>query len=175
MQTILTPAAPLPLSAVTLEQAVPPHAVAPTLQAFRAGSDWRDAEYTGPQYAIGDKHPGTWRVATRAGKGAPVDAAGEYLSLADGDRSLFLVDEGTDFPSQRGSYDGTRGALRAQYGYDVILLGPIEETAHIFKHNGARTDLINETDSFRKQVALVAVSEMFPGLGERRAGYPSSE
>ena len=55
MQTVLTPTTPLALSAVTLEQAAPPRPVAPTLQAFRAGSDWRDPEYTGPQYGVGDQ------------------------------------------------------------------------------------------------------------------------
>src|SRR3954471_1650798 len=47
-QTVLTPAIPLALSGVTLEQAVVGPEASPEISAFRAGSDWRAPGYTGP-------------------------------------------------------------------------------------------------------------------------------
>src|SRR3954470_10695399 len=55
-QTILHPAAGLALSGATLDEATVAGA-APTLHAFRAGSDWREPGWAGPPAAVGDAHP----------------------------------------------------------------------------------------------------------------------
>src|SRR3954447_24189774 len=69
-QTILHPAAGLALSGATLDEAAVADA-APTLHAFRAGSDWREPGWTGPQLSLGDAHAGDWRDTRTAGAGAP--------------------------------------------------------------------------------------------------------
>ena len=130
MQTIVEPAAGIAIGSAVLEEAAP-GAGTPTLHAFRAGADWRDAEWTGPALQVGDPHAGTWRDTTTAGRGEPVSGSGQWLSVEDGGRSLFLVAEGSDFPSSRGAYDGTTAELRNDYGRDVVLLGPLEESGHV--------------------------------------------
>jgi hypothetical protein len=130
MSTALRATAAMPLSAVVLEEAGVAGA-APALTALRAGSDWREPGYAGPDLALGDKHPGTWRDTRTAPAGGSVAGPGQWLSLAKGGRTMFLVAEGTDFPSARGAYDGTTAQLRNDYGKDVVLLGPIEESGHI--------------------------------------------
>ncbi|HEV3000278.1 MAG TPA: alpha-galactosidase [Solirubrobacteraceae bacterium] len=129
-QTILEPAAGIAVGSAVLEQAATGPGV-PALHALRAGADWRDSEWTGPPLQVGDPHAGTWRETTTAGRGEPVSGSGQWLSVTDGDRSLFLVAEGTDFPSSRGAYDGTTAALRADYNRDAVLLGPLEESGHV--------------------------------------------
>ncbi|HEX8122158.1 MAG TPA: alpha-galactosidase [Solirubrobacteraceae bacterium] len=129
-QTKLEPAAGIAVGSAVLEEAAT-GAATPALHAFRAGADWRDAEWTGPPLQVGDPHGGTWRQTTTAERGGAVSGSGQWLSVSDARRSLFLVAEGTDFPSSRGSYDGTTAQLRADYGRDVVLLGPLEESGHI--------------------------------------------
>jgi len=127
-QTIVEPAAALALSSAVLEEvgASGNHA---ELHAFRAGADWREPDWTGPQVQVGDPHAGTWR---KTETGATVSGPGQWLSVASApDRSLFMVTESTDFPSARGAFDGTTAQLRSDYGQDVILLGPLEENAHV--------------------------------------------
>ncbi|HEX2086593.1 MAG TPA: hypothetical protein VHF89_12995, partial [Solirubrobacteraceae bacterium] len=92
-QTVIEPAATFALGSAVLEEAAT-GAGTPTLHAFRAGADWRDAEWTGPDLQIGDPHAGTWRETTTAGRGEAVSGSGQWLSVADGERSLFLVAEG---------------------------------------------------------------------------------
>jgi Melibiase len=133
-QTIVTPAAALALSSVVLEEVAPRRGSA-QLHAFRAGADWREPEWEGPPVQVGDPHAGTWRQTTT---GDTVEGSGQWLSVAAKDRSLFLVSEGTDFPSARGAYDGATAQLRADYGQDVILLGPLEESAHVENPAGPR-------------------------------------
>lgn len=129
-QTVIEPTAGLALHSTVLEQAGA-GAGTPTLHAFRAGADWRDAEWTGPDLQVGDPHAGTWRDTRRGERGQSLSGSGQWLSVADSARVLFLVAEGTDFPSARGSYDGTTAALRNDYGRDVALLGPLEESGHV--------------------------------------------
>jgi hypothetical protein len=135
-QTTLSSPAGVALSGATLEQAAT-GAAAPALHAFRAGADWRDPSWTGPDLQVGDPHAGTWRVSRSAARGEALDGAGQWLSASDGGRSLFLVREGTDFPSAWAAYDGTHAALRDDYGRDVILLGPLEESGHIENPTGS--------------------------------------
>jgi hypothetical protein len=130
MQTILTATGVLPVSSVVLEEAAA-GSVTPTAHTFRAGADWRDANYTGPELALGDPHGGTWRATQTAAKGGSLAAPAQWLTLHDGEADLAMIAQGTDFPSNRAAYDGAKGQLRADYGHDVILLGPIEEQGHI--------------------------------------------
>jgi hypothetical protein len=159
MQTIVTPAAGLALDSVALEELAPGTA-RPTLQAFRAGADWRDPTWTGPPAQIGDPHGGTWRAQQTAARGAALAGPGEWLSLAAGDRSLFMVALANDFPSQRARYDGASASMRAEYGRDVISLGPFEEQAHVENALGtgrARTVLPGQT---------LALDPVFVGMGD---------
>src|SRR4051794_12482732 len=129
-QTTLTPTVPLPLRGATLDEAAVGTA-APTLHAFRAGADWREPGYAGPDVAVGDKHPGTWRETTTAPAGTPLEGPGEWLSTSRPDgHTAFLVAERNDLPSSRASYDGTTAALVVDYSRDVISLGPLEESGH---------------------------------------------
>jgi hypothetical protein len=160
-QTILRPALPLPLQGVTLEQATT-GAATPTVHAFRAGADWREPEWTGPQVQVGDPHGGTWRETHTAGRGEPLDASGEWLTLADGDRELALVAQGTDFPSARAGYDGAAGAVRDDYHRDVVSLGPFEEQGHVENSS----DLPGRARVTRPGVPL-ALEPVWVGFGRR--------
>lgn len=129
-QTLLTPTAPLPLRGGTLDEAAVGTAT-PVLHAFRAGADWREPDYTGPEIAVGDKHPGTWRDTRTAAAGEPLQGPGQWLSMSREDgRTAFLVAERNDLPSSRAAYDGSSASLVVDYSRDVISLGPIEEQAH---------------------------------------------
>jgi hypothetical protein len=130
-QTVLTPSAGLVLSGATLDQARTGPDVAATIDAFRAGSDWREPGYTGPPVGVGDQHPGDWRDTRSAPAGQPLEASGQWLSAAAGERSLFMVAEENDFPSARASYDTKTAALTTDYSRDIISLGPLEEDAHV--------------------------------------------
>jgi hypothetical protein len=130
-QSFLTPSLPLPLRGATLDEAAVGVA-APVLHAFRAGADWREPGYEGPALAIGDPHPGTWRDSRTAPAGAPLQGAGQWLSMSRPDgRTAFLVAERNDLPSSRAGYDGSTAALEVDYSRDVVSLGPIEEDGHV--------------------------------------------
>jgi hypothetical protein len=129
-QTTLASTAPLLLSAATLDEAKVGAGVTPAISAFRAGSDWRDPNWTGPPFALGDPHGGTWRETRSAPAGTALRAPGEWLSLHDGAAGLFAVMERNDFPSSTAGYDGTTAALRVDFTRDVLDLGPFEEDAH---------------------------------------------
>ena len=129
-QTTLRSAAPLALAGATLDEAALGRA-APAIHAFRAGADWRQPGYRGPNLSIGDAHGGTWRASRRAAAGARLEGAAQWLSAASGRRTLFMVMERNDFPSSRAAYDGRVASLRLRYGQDVVILGPLEEQAHV--------------------------------------------
>jgi hypothetical protein len=129
-QTVLEPQAPLVLSGATLDEAAVGSA-APTLHAFRAGADWREPDWGGPPVAVGDPHAGTWRDTRSAATGRPLEGAGQWLSAASADRTLFMVMERSDLPSSRAGYDGAVARLEIDYGRDVLVLGPFEEQAHL--------------------------------------------
>src|SRR4051794_17822550 len=128
-QTILHPAAGLALSGATLDEAAVPGA-APTLHAFRAGSDWREPDWSGPPVSIGDPHAGDWRDTHTAPAGHPLAGPGQWLDLDRGGRRLFLVMERNDLPSSRAEYDGASAQLRIDYARDILSLGPLEEDGH---------------------------------------------
>src|SRR3954471_18303514 len=119
------------LSAATIDEATVGASVTPAISAFRAGSDWRDPSWTGPPFALGDPHGGTWRDTRTAAAGTALRAPGEWLSLRTGDAGLFEVMERNDFPSSSASYDGTTAGLRVDFTRDVLDLGPFEEDGHV--------------------------------------------
>lgn len=128
-QTILESAVPLSLRGATLDEAAVAGA-GPTIHAFRAGADWRQPGYRGPDLSVGDAHGGTWRESRSAGPGSDLEGPAQWLSLAVGDRTLFVVMERNDFPSSRAEYLGGAGRLRVDYTRDLVILGPFEEMAH---------------------------------------------
>lgn len=130
-QTTLASTAPLVLDAATLDEAAVGARVSPTIHAFRGGSDWREPGYEGPPIHVGDAHGGTWRDTHAAGAGRALAGPAQWLSAADGRRSLFMVMESNDFPSSRAAYDGLVARLRLDYQRDVLLVGPLEESIHI--------------------------------------------
>ncbi|HEY7874641.1 MAG TPA: alpha-galactosidase [Actinomycetota bacterium] len=130
-QTILRPAAALALRGASFEEAAAGTDVAATITALRAGADWRDPGYTGPPLAIGDPHAGTWRDSRSAGLGEDVAGPAQWISLADGNRSMFMVMERNDWPSSRASYTGGLASLDADFSKDVIIFGPLEENGHL--------------------------------------------
>jgi hypothetical protein len=121
---------PLTLLAARLEEARTGPADT-TLHAFRAGADWREPDWAGPTPSVGDPHAGTWRDSRSAAPGEAIEAPAQWLSAADGARTLELVMERNDMPSSRAEHDGETGALRVDWGRDVISLGPFEEQGHV--------------------------------------------
>jgi hypothetical protein len=130
-QTVIESSAPLALTQARLDEVAPVGAVTATAHSFRAGADWREPGWTGPPFAIGDPHPGTWRESHSGGPGEPLDAPGEWLSLAEGERSAFMVTERNDLPSSRLRFDGIVGSPVLDFSRDVLSLGPFEEQIHI--------------------------------------------
>lgn len=129
-QTTIESTIPLALSRATLDEAAV-GAATPTIHAFRAGADWREPGYGGPPVTVGDPHAGTWHESRSADPGQPLEAPGEWLSAADAGRSLFMVMERNDFPSSRASYDGSTARIGDDFSRDAIVLGPLEENAHV--------------------------------------------
>lgn len=129
-QTVLDPVTPLTLTGATLDEAGV-GAATPTVHAFRAGADWRQPGYKGPDVSLGDKHAGTWRDSRTAGRANALEGAGQWISASDGPRSLFMVMERNDFPSSRAAYDGSVARLALDYAKDVVILGPLEEQGHL--------------------------------------------
>jgi hypothetical protein len=130
-QTTLFSPVPLLLSAATIDEAaVGTHAL-PTVHAFRAGDDWREAGWK-PSGSIGDDHAGDWRDTRTGTRGAALTAPGEWVTADLGDnRTVFEVMERNDFPSSRALYDGTVATTRVDFTRDVVGLGPFEEQGHI--------------------------------------------
>jgi hypothetical protein len=129
-QTMIHASAPVALSAATLEEAAVGRA-APTITALRAGADWREPGYSGPPLSVGDAHPGTWRDSRSAGPGSSIAGPAQWISMARGERTLFMSMERNDAPSSRAAYDGNAARVRVDYGRDVATLGPFEEQAHV--------------------------------------------
>jgi hypothetical protein len=163
MQTILTSPAPLAISAATLEQAGVGRAT-PAIHALRAGADWRDPEWPGPQVQYGDPHAGTWRETKTAGDGAALEGAAQWLDASSGGRRLFMVMERNDLPSSWASYDGSTASLRLEYTRDVISLGPFEEMIHVENENpeGGRNRTLHPGQPF-------ALEPTFIGFGTEDA------
>ena len=129
-ETWVHSAAPLAISGYSVDESRPQGAgLRGTIHSFRAGADWREPEWTGPQVTIGDAHPGDWRE-TRAG--ASVSGGAQWLSVSDAvDARLFYVLERNDYASSMMTLGGGRARAHVDLSRDVIYLGPIEETAHV--------------------------------------------
>jgi hypothetical protein len=128
-RTVLVPATPIVLSGYALDEVAVGRAAA-TLHAFRAGADWREPGWR-PAISVGEAHTGDWRETRAAPAGAPLAGPGEWLSLAAGDRTVFLVMERRDLPSSRMAYDGAVGRALVDLSRDVASLGPFEESVHV--------------------------------------------
>jgi hypothetical protein len=157
-QTTLVSSTPLTLNAATLEQAGV-GSVKPTIHAFRAGADWRDASwqgptpdssYPGPPTSFGDPHAGDWRDTHTAGAGAALEGAAQWIDADAGGRHLFMMMERNDFPSSWAAYDGASATLRTEYARDVVDLGPFEEQIHVENPNpeGGRTRTLRPGEPF---------------------------
>jgi hypothetical protein len=129
-RTTLHPRMPLTLTGATLDEAAVGPA-APTSHSFRAGADWREPDWAGPQLSLGDPHAGTWRETRSPGWRQPLEAPAQWLELRDGERSLFMVAERPDLPSTRAEYGGGVARLAIRHPRDGVLLGPFEEDAHV--------------------------------------------
>jgi hypothetical protein len=129
-QTLLTPTAGLVLSSATLDEAATGPAPT-TIHGFRAGSDWREPDWAGPQLAVGDAHAGDWRETRTAPAGGDLAGPAQWLTTGSGGRSLFMVMERNDLPSSRAERRGDVVSLRVDYARDVLSLGPLEEQGHV--------------------------------------------
>ena len=130
-QTVIESTVQLTLSRAMLDELTPTTAVAPTIHSFRAGGDWREPDWPGPPFTIGDPHPGTWRETHTAGAGQALEGPAEWLSLAVGDRTAFTVMERNDLPSSRAEFDGRTGGPVIDFSRDILSLGPFEEDIHL--------------------------------------------
>jgi hypothetical protein len=146
-QTKVASAAPLAVTGARLETMGAGSAVAASASSFRAGADWREADWEGPPLTLGDPHGGTWRATTAGGVGQPVEAAAQYVSLDDSSgRRAFIELERNDLPSSRAAYDGAAASVSVDYTRDVVDLGPLEESGHAENPTAAqagRTRLLN--------------------------------
>ena len=158
-QTVLLPSAPLTLAGATLDEAAIGDTPAVTLHNFRAGADWRSAEYEGPPAAVGDAQAGSWRATTRGEAGQPVEANAEWLEARAGGRFLAMVMERNDLPSSRGGYDGQAAQLEVDYERDVISFGPLEEEFHAENPNddGGRERPLEPGVPFALEPSFVAL------------------
>jgi len=165
-QTTLTTLAPLVLTGYTLDEAAVGSAT-PTSHSFNSGADFRGPGNSNPPISIGDPHAGEWRDTRTAGEGQRLTAHGEWLSLAAGERSAFMVAERNDLPSSRAEYDGTVADVRVDYAHDVISLGPLEESAHVENPVGV---------AGRSRVVLpgapFALESEFTGFGDHGGDEP---
>ena len=103
--------------------------------ALRAGADWREPGWTGPDVAVGDPHAGTWRETS-----ADPNGPGQWLSLRDasGD-SLVLRHRGQRPAVGRHVDDAAPLATPViDYTRDVVSLGPFEEQIHVENRSAAR-------------------------------------
>ena len=129
-RTAVTPRIPLALSGYTLDEVAVGKKAAPTVHAFRAGSDWREPDWA-PQ-GIGDPHTGDWHVSASSKEGMALTAPGEWLSLAlPGGRTEFMVMERMDYSSSRMTYDGTTAWAHVDLTRDIVYTGPFEESIHV--------------------------------------------
>src|SRR5204862_93959 len=83
---ILHPSLPLTLSGAALDQAAVGQASA-TANAFHAGTDWRTPDWKGPDIWVGYSGAGDYRTTEAGATGERIDAPGEWLTAAQGDRA----------------------------------------------------------------------------------------
>jgi hypothetical protein len=130
-ETTLSSSVPLVLSRAHVEEVDTGTVDTAALHALRSGADWRDPGWQGPMISIGDGHEGTWRETRTSTGGAPVEGAGQWLSLRSGARSLFVVLERNDFPSSAMEYAGGVARAKIVHSRDIVSLGPFEGDAHV--------------------------------------------
>ena len=134
-ETTLRSASPLALQGYWLDQLSlnDPEQIAPTAQAFRAGADWREADWE-PALTVGEKGSvGDWREESSAAAGNGLSVHGEWLSLQSGAESLFVVLHRNDLPSSRVSYGGALmggASVGVDFSRDIVSAGPFEEQIH---------------------------------------------
>jgi len=63
----------------------------------------------------------------------------------------------------------------AGYIITVIFKDCVKDAAHIFNHDSTGANFVNKPYSRRKQIALVGLSKLLAGFGERRAGQAAGE
>lgn len=163
--TFIDSTIPLELTGYVLDAATPGAGVNATINAFRAGSDWRDPEWTGPTIAVGDSHPGDWRASQ---SGANVSGTAEWMSINDAaDRRLFYVMERNDFSSSMMSFDGKTAKALVDLRKDIIYLGPFEEQIHVENRGflGGRTRTVIPGTPLR-------LEPVFTGVGLNRDDEP---
>ena len=123
---------PLVLSRATLDEAAPPRRVAPTIHCLPRRRRLARAGLAGA--AVHDRRSAPGHLARDAhgrGRRSRSSGSGEWLSLADGERSAFMVMERNDLPSSRVGYDGRAGSAVVDFSRDILSLGPFEEQAHV--------------------------------------------
>ncbi|HEX2196908.1 MAG TPA: alpha-galactosidase [Actinomycetota bacterium] len=130
-ETVIETPAPVVLRGYVLDQVAVGDEVAATIHAFRAGADWREPNWPGPQGSIGDPHAGTWRDSDGGAPGEAIAGPAQWISARRGDGSLFMVMERNDWPSSRAGYSAGAVRLQVDYSADVVILGPIEEQGHV--------------------------------------------
>ena len=158
-QTVLRSIAPLPLTGATLDEAAVGGGVQATAHNLRAGADWRSPDYGGPPLSVGDPQAGTWRATTAGEPGEPIEANAQWLEASEGGRAVALVMERNDQPSSRARYDGESAQLELDYERDVVILGPLEENAHIENpyEDGGRRRVVVPGEPFALEPAFVAL------------------
>ena len=130
-QMVVETPAPVVLRGYMLDQVEVGDEVTTTLHAFRAGADWREPGWAGPDGSIGDPHAGTWRDSDTAAPGEVIRGPAQWISARRGDGSLFMVMERNDWPSSRAGYSNDSVRLEVDYSADVVMLGPFEEQGHV--------------------------------------------
>ena len=107
-QTVLRPPVPLALGGAVLERAATGSAL-PSLTALRAGADWREPDWQGPQAQVGDPHAGTWRDTRDGARGAPLAGGAGASDRARGARFVAVSLRGRwRTAALRGSPKGVR-------------------------------------------------------------------
>ena len=144
----------------------------PTIHSFRAGADWREPDWTGPPFTVGDPHPGTWRETHTAGAGEPLSGGGEWISLARrGAQRVHGAWSATTCPPRGWRTTAGAGSAVVDFSRDVLSLGPFEEQAHVENpvDGPARVRIVRPGEPF----ALPAVFTGFgAGRGRRAVAVP---
>jgi hypothetical protein len=157
--TELEALAPVALAGWTLDEAATGRAE-PTIHAFRAGADWREPDWGGPDLSVGDPHAGTWRETRSAPAGAPLAGPAQWLSLGGPRGRLFMVAEAADLPSMRAEYGHGVARLRVELARDAIVLGPFEENAHVENPGPGpgRVRVVRPGEPLRLEAALTGLA-----------------
>jgi hypothetical protein len=159
-ETTILSNVPLPLRGYTLDELRVPGA-APTIHAFRAGADWREPDWDGPDLAIGEEHGGTWRETTTKASGESLEGPAQWITLDNDGTKAFMVMERNDFPSSRASYDGTTAALVVDHSADIVSTGPFEENIHAENPQpgyAGRVRTITPFDPFELEAAFTGLA-----------------